>query len=236
MRYPPIGTSGGSFARDQCCAQNWRFGLADQQPWSARRRTAAGGACQPGSAKDTRYPEASWSRAPAMLGRPSAPEIVQVTNFVGPMCGLSEVISWTCGGVRMNCRSAALSFQTEQGPVVAGQWSGPQRVADQAVCGGQLLAHRQDSPEEAHRGGDPLERQMGGHDQVAGSGFHLRAGCPGQVRHGSEPISGTNRPTRRPGSASPGNQPDSVLRHGPMMSRETNLPDGPANAIMAHRT
>ena len=33
-----------------------------------------------------------------MLGRPSAPEIVQVTNFVGPMCGLSEVISWTCEG------------------------------------------------------------------------------------------------------------------------------------------
>src|SRR6266536_335074 len=35
---------------------------------------------------------------------------------------------------------------------------------------------------------------MGGHDQVASSGFHLRAGCPGQIRHDSEPISGTNPP------------------------------------------
>jgi len=29
-----------------------------------------------------------------MPGRPPAAEIVQVTNFVGPMYGLSEVISW----------------------------------------------------------------------------------------------------------------------------------------------
>ncbi len=42
-----------------------------------------------------------------MLGRPSAPEIVQVTNFVGPMYGLSEVISWTCGGVRMGLAAQA---------------------------------------------------------------------------------------------------------------------------------
>ena len=49
-----------------------------------------------------------------MLGRPSAAEIVQVTNFVGPMYGLSEVITWTCGGVRMNSRSAVLSFQTDK--------------------------------------------------------------------------------------------------------------------------
>ena len=32
-----------------------------------------------------------------MLGRPSAAETVQVTNFVGPMNGLSEVITCTCG-------------------------------------------------------------------------------------------------------------------------------------------
>ena len=49
-----------------------------------------------------------------MLGRPSAAEIVQVTNFVGPMYGLSEVITCTCGGVRMNSRSAVLSFQTNK--------------------------------------------------------------------------------------------------------------------------
>ena len=49
-----------------------------------------------------------------MLGWPSAAEIVQVTNFVRPMSGLSEVISWTCGGVRMNSRSAASSFQTDR--------------------------------------------------------------------------------------------------------------------------
>ena len=30
-------------ARDQCCAQNWRFGFADQQPWCAKKRTAPGG-------------------------------------------------------------------------------------------------------------------------------------------------------------------------------------------------
>jgi hypothetical protein len=35
--------SSGSFARDQCCAQNWRFGFADQQPWCAKKRTAPGG-------------------------------------------------------------------------------------------------------------------------------------------------------------------------------------------------
>ena len=35
------------------------------------------------------YPEARCSRASATLGRPSAAEIVQVTNFVGPMSGLS---------------------------------------------------------------------------------------------------------------------------------------------------
>ncbi len=76
------------------------------------------GRCWPGwpagSAGGRRYPEARWSRAPATLGRPSAAEIVQVTNFVGPMCGLSEVISWTCGGVRMNSRSAVLSVQTDR--------------------------------------------------------------------------------------------------------------------------
>jgi hypothetical protein len=30
--------SSGSFARDQFCAQNWRFGFADQQPWCAKKR------------------------------------------------------------------------------------------------------------------------------------------------------------------------------------------------------
>ena len=49
-----------------------------------------------------------------MLGRPSAAEAVQVTNLVGPMNGLSEVITCTCGGVRMNCRSAVSSFQTDK--------------------------------------------------------------------------------------------------------------------------
>jgi hypothetical protein len=49
-----------------------------------------------------------------MVGRPSAAEIFQVTNFVGPMSGLSEVMSWTCGGVRMNSRSALSSYQTER--------------------------------------------------------------------------------------------------------------------------
>ena len=47
-----------------------------------------------------------------MLGRPSAAEIVQVTNFVGPMSGLSEVISRTCGGVRMNSRREAATMAT----------------------------------------------------------------------------------------------------------------------------
>ena len=49
-----------------------------------------------------------------MLGRPSAAEIVQVTNFVGPMYGLSEVISWTCGEVRMNSLSAVLSVRIDR--------------------------------------------------------------------------------------------------------------------------
>jgi hypothetical protein len=35
-----------------------------------------------------------------MLGRSSAAEIVQVTNVAGPLSGLSEVIGWTCRGVR----------------------------------------------------------------------------------------------------------------------------------------
>ena len=26
---------GGSLARDECCTQDWRFGFADQQAWSA---------------------------------------------------------------------------------------------------------------------------------------------------------------------------------------------------------
>jgi hypothetical protein len=30
------------------------------------------------------------------------------------MYGLSEVISWICGGVRMKSRSAVLSFQTDK--------------------------------------------------------------------------------------------------------------------------
>jgi hypothetical protein len=49
-----------------------------------------------------------------MLGRPSAAEIFHVTNFVGPMNGLREVMIWTCGGVRMNSRSAWSSFQTDR--------------------------------------------------------------------------------------------------------------------------
>jgi hypothetical protein len=49
-----------------------------------------------------------------MLGRLSAAEIVQVTNLVGPMTGLSEVMIWTWGGVRMNCRSAVASVQTDR--------------------------------------------------------------------------------------------------------------------------
>ena len=34
-REPPIGRYSGSLARDERCTQNWRFGFADQQPWSA---------------------------------------------------------------------------------------------------------------------------------------------------------------------------------------------------------
>jgi hypothetical protein len=37
-----------------------------------------------------------------------------VTNFVGPMNGSREVMIWTCGGVRMNSRSARSSFQTDR--------------------------------------------------------------------------------------------------------------------------
>ncbi len=48
------------------------------------------------------YPAARCSRAPARLGRPSAAEILHVTNFAGLMRGLREVVSWTCGGVCMN--------------------------------------------------------------------------------------------------------------------------------------
>ncbi len=44
-----------------------------------------------------------------------------------------------------------------------------------------------------------LLRQMARHDQIAGTGFHLRARCPRQVRHGSQPRSGT---TGRPWAAS----------------------------------
>jgi len=47
--------------------------------------------------EDECYPEARCSRASAMLGRPSAGEIFQVTNFAGPMLGLREAMSWTCG-------------------------------------------------------------------------------------------------------------------------------------------
>ena len=199
------------------------------------RALPTNGALQAGAARmdrprtgATRRPGAQ--RAAAMLGRPSAAETVQVTNLVGPMNGLSEVITWTCGAVRMNARSAASSFQTEQGPVVAGERLGPQCVADQALCRGQLLAYRRDGPEETHRGGDPLQRQVGSHDQVAGFGAHLRAGCPGQVRHGSEPTSRAKRPSAAPGSGSgsPGHRPNSGLRHGSAMSPKTNLP-GPAS-------
>jgi len=49
-----------------------------------------------------------------MLGRPSAAEAVQVTNLVGPMNGLSEVITCTCGGVPMNCRSAVSSVEIDR--------------------------------------------------------------------------------------------------------------------------
>jgi hypothetical protein len=54
------------------------------------------------------YPEASRSTAPVMLGRPSAAEIVHVTNFVDPMKGLSELISRTCGGVTAGCTRSVL--------------------------------------------------------------------------------------------------------------------------------
>jgi hypothetical protein len=54
--------------------------------------------------------------------------------------------------------------------------------SDQAVCGGQLLAHRRDCPERRTvaviRWSDRWEAM----DQVTRSGFHLRAGCPWQVR------------------------------------------------------
>jgi len=49
-----------------------------------------------------------------MSGRSSAAEILHVTNFVGPMSGLSELMICTCGAVRMNSRSARSSFQTER--------------------------------------------------------------------------------------------------------------------------
>jgi len=71
-----------------------------------------------------------------------------------------------------------------EGPVVAAQGPGPQRVANKAVRAGELLANGQYAAEEAHGGGDPLERQVGGHHQVVRTRFHLRASCPGQVRHG----------------------------------------------------
>jgi hypothetical protein len=80
----------------------------------SRKRTNPGRARQPLSARNRRYPTARWSRAAAMLGRPSAADTVQVTNLVGPMNALSEVITCACGGVRMNCRSAVSSFQTDR--------------------------------------------------------------------------------------------------------------------------
>ncbi len=73
-----------------------------------------------------------------------------------------------------------------KGPVVAGEGFGPQRVADEAVGRGELLANGRHPPEEAHGRGDPLERQVGGHHQVFRSRLHPRASCPGQVGHGSE--------------------------------------------------
>ena len=69
----------------------------------------------------------------------------------------------------------------------AGQHVRPQRVAQQAVRGGQLLADRLDRPEEAHRARDSFKRQMRGHDQVIRAWSQPRARCPRQVGHDSEP-------------------------------------------------
>src|SRR5215470_14958288 len=90
------------------------FGFADRQSWPAMEQATTGGDLPAGIGRQQgRYPAARCSSAAAMLGRPSAAETVQVTNFVGPMTGLSEVITPTCGAVRMNSRSAASSFQTD---------------------------------------------------------------------------------------------------------------------------
>ena len=57
--------------------------------------------------------------ARVQLGRPSAAEVFHVTNFVVPMNGFSEVMSWTCGGARMNSRRAVSSFHTDSVVVLA---------------------------------------------------------------------------------------------------------------------
>lgn len=86
----------------------WSAAMVGQEAGhSSRESPAWAGPCR-------RYPAARCSRAAAMLGRPSAAETVQMTNFVGPMNGLREVIACTCGGAHMNCRSAVSSFQTDR--------------------------------------------------------------------------------------------------------------------------
>jgi hypothetical protein len=91
---------------------------------------------------------------------------------------------------------------------------------------------------------------LGGLDEfgpvVAGAelGFADAADHPGSIsaravqgRSGTAMNLSAGRTARRgrPGSASPGNRPDCVLRHNPMMSCQATLPDGPADTITAHR-
>jgi hypothetical protein len=49
-------------------------------------------------------------QARAAIGRGDRPR----DELVGAMRGLREVMSWTCGGVRMNSRSAVSSRQTDR--------------------------------------------------------------------------------------------------------------------------
>jgi hypothetical protein len=59
-----------------------------------------------------------------MVGWPSARVIVQVMNFVGPICGLSEDMIWRCGGVPMNATGYSVP-----GPAAIERLSRPRRRA-----------------------------------------------------------------------------------------------------------
>jgi hypothetical protein len=87
---------------------------------------------------------------------------------------------------------AAILAQLLRADLLPEAWIAPLEVRQLtyvAVCG-RTTTHGRHPAEEAHGGGDPLERQVGGHHQVVRSRLHLRASRPGQVRHGSESTSG----------------------------------------------